>query len=402
MFYRFKFLQITSLTLIYLIPMVISLTNSQLAIASVEKTKQNYQKNNSNSLGIKGNKQLSIDNQPEQNRTFDESTPIPEGYQRKTFSDEGSSLFSNYRLDFGDGITVNVERFPEFNFIATLDGEGNIFVPLLGRISVRGMTLEEVETKISYELGQRFLQQKPQVAAFLSAQRPITLTVMGEVFKPGYYSIGQGTPMSTILGLAGGSTDNADLRSIIIKRTLIDGTVIEEKLDLYTPLIAGGKEPTIRLQAGDAVIISKLEIGKEQNYDRVFVSRTSLPQQTITVRVVSPIQPAGSALRNIVLPSGSTFLDAVAQLPEFVTLLYKNDVTLMRFDAESSKVVTQSLNVVETVQTGDINQNIPLRNNDVIIVSRTLLGRVLAAIRVLTQPIRDVFGFTDFIFNNNN
>lgn len=393
MFYRFKFIGTTILSLMCFSEGLLFINPS-------------FGKNISNpNMATAQNKQLSAPDKVDTIKTFDSEESIPEGYQRRNFEEQGNEIFNTYRLDFGDSISVTVERFPEFNFSAVLDGEGNILVPLLGRMSAKGLTLEEVETKVSYELGRRFLQENPQVFAFLGGQRPVNLTVIGEVFKPGYYNIGLGTPISAVLAIAGGSTKDADLRSIVIKRTLIDGTVIEEKLDLYNPLIQGKKEPNIRLQAGDTVIVSKLEVGQDRDYDQVFVSRTTLPQQGITVRIVSPLQPAGVALRNVILPNGSTFLDAVAQLPQFSPLITKEDVTLMRFDPEAGKVVTQTLNVVKTIENGDITQNVPLRDGDVIIVSRTLLGKFLAGIRVLTQPIRDIFGFTNFIentFDNNN
>jgi polysaccharide export outer membrane protein len=352
-----------------------------------------------------GDKQLSIPKKPDKTIIFDYLEPVPQGYQQPNFSEENEQLFNSYRLDFGDSISVTVERFPEFSFAGVVDAEGNVFVPLLGRISVKGLNLEEVETKIKYELGRRFLQEEPEVFAFLSAQRPVTLTILGEIVRPGYYTISQGTPMSTVINLAGGSTENADLRAVLVKRTLTDGTVVEEKLDLYAPLVEGNEEPKVRLQAGDTVIVSQLEVGEERNYDRLLISRSTLPQQTILVRVVAPIQPAGVALRNLPLPNGSTFLDAVGQLTQFIPLITKNDITLMRFDPELGKVVTQTLNVAETVEDGEITHNVQLRDDDVIIVSRTLLGKVLAGIRVLTQPIRDIFGFSNFfqnIFDGNN
>lgn len=345
-----------------------------------------------------------LQNQPrpiklEKNRTFDYLEPIPEGYQPKSFDEESSEQFNTYRLDFGDAVSIFVQRFPEFDFTGVLDAEGSVVAPLLGRIYLRGLTLEEVETKISYELGQRFLQEEPQVIAVVSAERPVSLTLMGEVFKPGYYTLAQNTPMSTILAIAGGTTDQADLRSIIVKRTLVDGTVIQEKLDLYSPLIEGKKEPRLKLQAGDTVIVSQLQVGDDRDYDRSFIARTNVPQQNILVRLIAPTTISGVQMRNIVLPSGSSFLDVVAQLPIFVPLLIKEDINLMRFDPELGKVVTQTLNVARAVEDGDLTQDIPLRDKDVIVVSRTLLGRILAGFRVITQPIRDISGFFNTISN---
>jgi polysaccharide export outer membrane protein len=205
---------------------------------------------------------------------------------------------------------------------------------------------------------------------------------------------------------AGGSTTKADLRSVIVRRSLIDGTVLEQRVDLYSPLVRGDSLPNFRLQGGDTVIVSRLETGTEQGYDRTLVARTTLVQPSINVRVLVPLEPSGRALRNLTLPNGSRFLDVVASLPPGNKLLYKDEITLMRFDPVKGGIITQTLNP-EDVVNGNIAVNIPLQEGDAIIVSRTLLGQVFSAIRVLTQPIRDVFGFANFFsnafgFGNNN
>jgi len=322
---------------------------------------------------------------------------VPRGYEPEPFNEGNAQHLNDYRLDFGDSINVSVARFPEFSFSGTLDAQGNVVVPILGRISLRGLTTEEVENKISFELGNRFLREPPQVLAVLTGQRPFNLTVIGEVVRPGYYTVSDGIPMSSLLNLAGGTTNKADMRSIIVRRRLADDSLIEEKLDLYRPLIEGTGEPRIRLQPGDTIVVSALEVGQDQDYDRALIARTNIPQPLIRVRVVAPTGAAGVTLRNINIPNGSSFLDAVALLPEFIPLITNNEVTLMRFDPELGKVVTQSLNVRQTIETGDMAQNLPLREDDVIVVSRTLLGRILGGIRIITQPIRDIFGFTNFI-----
>ncbi|WP_375500705.1 polysaccharide biosynthesis/export family protein, partial [uncultured Nostoc sp.] len=53
-----------------------------------------------------------------------------------------------YRLGIGDGISVSVQRFPDLSFQALINPEGNIVVPLLGKVSLQGLTLEEAQEKI--------------------------------------------------------------------------------------------------------------------------------------------------------------------------------------------------------------------------------------------------------------
>ncbi|MDT3675799.1 polysaccharide biosynthesis/export family protein [Microcystis wesenbergii] len=338
------------------------------------------------------------------NPTFPENTIPPTGYSPPVYSPNNSQSrqIKTYRLDIGDQISVSVTDFPEFNSAGPVDPDGNFLVPILGRIPVLGLTLDEVQTKIRLELGRKYLREEPEVIAVLTAARPVQLTILGEVQRPGFYTIAPNTSLAQVLLAAGGGTPRADLRSIVVRRVLVDGTVLEEKLDLYTPLVKGDRLPDLRLQGGDAVIVSKLEAGQETGYNRTLVARTTLTQQSITIRVLAPLLPSGIALRNVSIPSGSTFLDVVASLPVSDRLrINVNEVSLLRFDSAKGGIVSQTLSPIAAVR-GDISQNVPLEDQDVIIVSRTLLGKIFAAFNIITQPIRDITSFTNTILNISN
>ncbi|MEL4897697.1 polysaccharide biosynthesis/export family protein [Crocosphaera sp. Alani8] len=333
--------------------------------------------------------------------TFRDQDTLPGVDRPPLFDVRTSEQFNLYRLAIGDTVNVTVLNFPEFSFNGAIDPEGQIRVPFLGEISIVGLTLDEVQTKVAYELGQRFLQEPPEVIAVLSGARPVQLTILGEISRPGYYFFAPGITLNNVITGVGGSTPQADLRSVIIRRPLVDGTVLEERVDLYTPLIEGTRLPEFRLQGGDTVIVSKLD-PTQKNYDQTLISRTNLAQPTILVRVLVPTNPLGLGIQNLTLPNGSTFLDAVASLPPSIPLVTREEVTLLRFDPEQGKVVTQGLNPIKTVQNLDSTQYVTLQNEDVIVVSRTLLGKILSAFRVITQPIRDVLGFSNFIIGLPN
>ncbi|TRU24374.1 MAG: polysaccharide export protein [Microcystis aeruginosa Ma_SC_T_19800800_S464] len=338
------------------------------------------------------------------NPTFPENTIPPTGYSPPVYSPNNSQSrqIQAYRLDIGDQVSVSVPDFPEFNSAGPVDPDGNFLVPILGRIPVLGLTLDEVQTKIRLELGRKYLREEPEVIAVLTAARPVQLTILGEVQRPGFYSVAPNTPLAQVLLAAGGGTPRADLRSIVVRRVLVDGTVLEEKLDLYTPLVKGDRLPDLRLQGGDAVIVSKLEAGQETGYNRTLVAKTTLTQQSITIRVLAPLLPSGIALRNVSIPNGSTFLDVVASLPVSDRLrINVDEVSLLRFDSAKGGIVSQTLSPIAAVR-GDISQNVPLEDQDVIIVSRTLLGKIFAAFNIITQPIRDITSFTNTILNISN
>jgi len=92
--------------------------------------------------------------------------------------------FEIYRLGAGDSVYVNVLRFPDLSFQGTLDQQGNMIVPLAGALSFQGLTIEQAREQIRIGLDHYVIN--PQVDVILIAQRPVQITIAGEVVKPGF------------------------------------------------------------------------------------------------------------------------------------------------------------------------------------------------------------------------
>ncbi len=313
--------------------------------------------------------------------------PLPENLPPEN---KIENQFQVYRLGVGDVIAINVQRFPDLSLQAQVNLEGNIILPLVGKLSVMGLTLEEVQQKIGV-LYNRYVIN-PVVTVNLFSQRQAQITIVGEVSKPGFYPV-QGMPqLTTVLLLAGGTTNLADLRSIIVRRTLINGQILEQNVDLFTPLQNGESLPNLKLQDGDSVIVSKLEVGNTKDYDRLLVSRSSLASQQISVRVLSY---AGGGIGKLNLPNGSSFLDALTAIAPNPDNANLRDVALIRFDPTQGRAITQKLDGKRALN-GDLAQNVPLQNNDVIVIGRTFVAKITYALNAFTQPFRDVLGFLLF------
>lgn len=277
---------------------------------------------------------------------------------------------------------------PDLNFAATINPEGNIFVPQVGQVSVQGLTLEEAQEKIRTLLNRVLV--KPVVSVSLAGQRPVQVTISGEVTRPGIYPVGGVLRVSDALLVAGGSTQQADLRQVQIRRKLIDGSIVTQNIDLYTPLQNGSAQPNLRLQDGDAVIIPRREIATDTNYDRNLVARSTLAVPQIRVRVLN--YPGGGIV-TVPLPNGSNFIDVLGGVSLDSASL--SNVALVRFDPERGRAVTQRINA-KKVLAGDLAQNVPLQDNDVIVVSRNFIGKITNLIGTITRPFYDVRGFLDF------
>jgi polysaccharide biosynthesis/export protein len=301
--------------------------------------------------------------------------------------------FNLYRLGIGDAITVIVQRFPDLSFQAALDQQGNITHPLLGKIALQGLTMDQAQARITQTVNQIVID--PVVLVSLTGQRPVFITLTGEIGRPGLYNLSQnggGAPrVATALLLAGGTTQRSNLQAVKVQRTLPNGTSVEQTVDLIKPLQQGTPLPDLRLQDGDVVTVPRLDPVKDQNYDRNLMAR-SFGKGKVTVRFLSY---ATGRLAQIDLPIDSTFIDALTVIGPTPDNTNLRKIALVRFDATQSKAITRELDGKKALM-GDPSQNPTLEDNDVIVIGRNLVGKLTYALNTFTQPFRDVLGFLLF------
>lgn len=304
-------------------------------------------------------------------------------------------VFDDYRLGPGDSIFVGVQRFPDLSFQATLDITGNVVVPLAGAINLSGLTLDQARERV-YEAYNQYVVE-PEVSLTLTALRAVEVTIVGEVSRPGYYPL-TAPQIATALLTAGGSTMMADLREVTVQRTLSNGDRLDRTVDLFTPLKDGEPLPDVRLQNGDVIVVPRLDLTRLDDYDRNLVANSTLAKPEITVRVLNYAggrRGIDSNLGGLTLRNGSRFLDAFTQIgvnPERANL---GQVALVRFNPEKGEAETIMVNAGAAIN-GDISQNIPLQDNDVLIFDRNAIAQVTYALDTFTQPFRDILGFLLF------
>ena len=173
--------------------------------------------------------------------------------------------FSGYQLGAGDTLYINVLRFPDLSFQGTIDLEGNLLVPLVGALSLRGLTPEQARNQIQTALDRYVVN--PQVDVILIAQRSVQVTILGEVVKPGLYPL-QAPQLSVALLSAGGTTRLADLRTVLVRRVSADGSIAERQIDLFTSLRDSQSIPDLRLDDGDTIVVPALTATDGEGYDR--------------------------------------------------------------------------------------------------------------------------------------
>jgi polysaccharide export outer membrane protein len=115
---------------------------------------------------------------------------------------------ATYRLDAGDVISISVFDEEGLSMEAVEIGDsGVITYPLLGEVEVRGLTIAELDTRITSRLIDEEYLIRPDVTINMVEYRPFYID--GEVEEPGAYPYEPGLTLRRAVSLAGGFTERA-------------------------------------------------------------------------------------------------------------------------------------------------------------------------------------------------
>ena len=125
-------------------------------------------------------------------------------------------LYRDYKIGPEDLIEISVFEEEKLNKAVRVSSQGNISLPLLGILRVKGLTANELEKEIRELLAEKYFQD-PHVSVFIKEYRSQRISVIGAVDKPGPYDVtGQKTSLG-ILGMAGGLKQDAGTLLFLIR-----------------------------------------------------------------------------------------------------------------------------------------------------------------------------------------
>lgn len=157
---------------------------------------------------------------------------------------------SDYIIGPGDEVNILLWGRMAGQYNLTVSRDGTIQFPNKGALSVAGMTFEEMK---------RFLirQTKSIVGAEINVTmgrlRSIQVFVLGEVKKPGAYTVSAMSTITNALIASGGPTQIGTLRKVELKRA--NSNKVAAAMDFYELLLKGDKSNDLRLQNGDVIFV---------------------------------------------------------------------------------------------------------------------------------------------------
>jgi polysaccharide export outer membrane protein len=155
-----------------------------------------------------------------------------------------------YVIASGDLVGVRIFNQETMTTRARVRGDGKITVPLLGDVEVRGRTPAAAAADVA--LRYREYLSSPRVTVTVEEAQPASVSVLGEVARPGIFALEPPAGVLQALAAAGGLTEYAGKSSIYVVRRAPAQRI---RFSLDSLVQAGTRSATFRLRAGDAVIV---------------------------------------------------------------------------------------------------------------------------------------------------
>ncbi|WP_235985868.1 SLBB domain-containing protein [Mucilaginibacter segetis] len=157
----------------------------------------------------------------------------------------------NYILGPDDQLNINVYGNSLVNWKLDVSPEGNINIPGVGILNVSGKTIEQATASIKSKLAANnyAVGRGTSVQVTLGNIRSIKVIMVGEVVKPGTYTLPSLATVFNALYAAGGPNNNGTFRQIEIIRN----NRIIRRLDVYDFLVKGDQKDNIGLQDQDII-----------------------------------------------------------------------------------------------------------------------------------------------------
>jgi polysaccharide biosynthesis/export protein len=281
-------------------------------------------------------------------------------------------------LKAGDRVLLTVLGFPELSGEQSIGTDGMLQIPLVGSLSVGGLTSAQAANRLTQALLPYV--RRPQVGLSILSLSPLHISVTGEVLQPGARSIlpsetANNAPnnapitLSKALVLAGGITPSADLRNIVIRRTVMadaaigslpETTQTELKVNFWKVIQSGDLANDLRIYDGDEIVVPK---ARSSGPNQQMLLASTVAPAKVTVRVAGEVGKPGE----IEIAPAAGVNGAVAAAGGLSNDARKDGIILFRM-APNGQIEQKAFAFEEATE--------PLMNGDLIVVDKSSRGDV--------------------------
>lgn len=163
----------------------------------------------------------------------------------------------NYRLSGGDEVVIDIWGDVISNITTTISPDGSVNIPNLGPVYIAGQTVKQAEKSLKQYLSKIYsglANEEPTTYAKVSLgkTRTVTVNVVGDVEKPGSYTLPSLSTIASAVYLSEGPTDLGTIREIKLFRN----NKLVATFDVYEFIENGTYNSNVKLEDNDVISVA--------------------------------------------------------------------------------------------------------------------------------------------------
>jgi len=163
----------------------------------------------------------------------------------------------DYLLGGGDTVNITVFQQPDLSTEARISqDDGTITFPLIGEVTIAGLTPETAARKIAKLLKDGGFIKRPEVALTVKEFQSQKIPVMGRVNQPGEYALKGESRVIDMISQAGGLKEDAADVIVVVKEKA--GKTTKHEVDLLA-FYAGDMAQNVKVSEGDFILVPKMD-----------------------------------------------------------------------------------------------------------------------------------------------
>jgi polysaccharide export outer membrane protein len=166
---------------------------------------------------------------------------------------ESTTSAQGYQIGPSDLLEIKVFELPDLNQTVRVSADGSITLPLLQKVQAKGLTKDQLETKIAGLLESGYVKDA-QVSIFIKEYQSQKVSIIGAVANPGMYELAGQKNLLQMLSEAGGLTENA-MNKVYVMRKKEDGSSETFLIKIDDLLNNGNQSLNISILSNDIINI---------------------------------------------------------------------------------------------------------------------------------------------------
>lgn len=175
-----------------------------------------------------------------------------------------------YKVAVGDVLDINFFKATQMSTTRTVGPDGEIYLPLVGRVAVHGRTVDDITAELTQRYGEEMVN--PQITVSVAQYSGLKVFVGGEVNFPSLRDYRGGMTLVQAIMDAGGFKTTARMKEVVLIRKAPDNSPVGTLVNVKAILRSAKFDQDVALSPADVIFVPRKHVANLNLFVEQYIS----------------------------------------------------------------------------------------------------------------------------------